>query len=308
MTSVLPPFIQAASGSLGAATANALTYPLDLITTRIQTADKSTSIRRQIYTHGLSSFYDGIGTDTGATLLSSFLYHYVYSFLRELVVRRNGKSKAAMLPISHELAIGYLSGIASRSISTPLNLVTVRLQTARGSDDSSADGGASQFMGVCRQIFREEGLLGFWKGFSSNFILSLNPAVTLYLFQLYRRVMLKGKERAAPPPAHSFVGGALANSVAVIMLYPLLLAKTVVQASRKANSSNNSSQHPSIRSSIQGIYTAGGFFALYRGLGAQLFKGVLRQGTAMMVKQRIEQLVVQAYLRQRALRRVQYKG
>ncbi|OJA19869.1 hypothetical protein AZE42_08670 [Rhizopogon vesiculosus] len=92
------------------------------------------------------------------------------------------------------------------------------------------------------------------------------------------------------------------------MLYPLLLAKTVVQASRKANSSNNSSQYPSIRSSIQGIYTAGGFFALYRGLGAQLFKGVLRQGTAMMVKQRIEQLVVQAYLRQRALRRVQYKG
>jgi len=70
MTSVLPPFIQAASGSLGAAAANALTYPLDLITTRIQATDKGTSIRRQIHTHGLSSFYDGIGTDTSATLLS----------------------------------------------------------------------------------------------------------------------------------------------------------------------------------------------------------------------------------------------
>jgi hypothetical protein len=70
MTSVLPPFIQAASGSLGAAAANALTYPLDLITTRIQATDKGTSIRKQIHTHGLSSFYDGIGTDTSATLLS----------------------------------------------------------------------------------------------------------------------------------------------------------------------------------------------------------------------------------------------
>lgn len=73
---------------------------------------------------------------------------------------------------------------------------------------------------------------------------------------------------------------------AVIILYPLLLAKTVVQASRRSNSSNKLSQIPSIRSSIQEIYAAGGFFALYRGLGAQLLKGVLRQGTSMMVKQR----------------------
>ncbi|KAG1738202.1 mitochondrial carrier domain-containing protein [Suillus lakei] len=309
MTSVLPPFVQAASGSLGAASANALTYPLDLITTRIQATEKGTSIRKQIHTYGLSSFYDGIGTDTGATLLSSFLYYYVYSFLREFVIRGNGKSKAAMLSLPQELAIGYLSGIASRSITTPLNLITVRLQTARVSDDFSAQGGTSRFTATCRQIFREEGLRGFWKGFSSNFILSLNPAVTLYLFQQYRRVMLKGKERASPPPGHSFVGGALANSIAVIILYPLLLAKTVVQASRRSNSTNDSSREgPSIRSSLQGIYTAGGFFALYRGLGAQLFKGILRQGTAMMVKQRIEQLVIQAYLRQRTLRRIQYKG
>lgn len=308
MTSVLPPFVQAASGSLGAASANALTYPLDLITTRIQATEKGTSIRKQIHTYGLSSLYDGIGADTGATLLSSFLYYYVYSFLRALVVRGNGKSKAAMLSLPQELAIGYLSGIVSRSITTPLNLITVRLQTARVSDDSPARGGTSRFTTIFRQILVEEGPSGFWKGFSSNFVLSLNPAVTLYLFQQYRRVMLKGKERASPPPGHSFVGGALANSIAVIMLYPLLLAKTVVQASRRSNSTNNSSQGLSIQSSLQGIYTAGGFFALYRGLGAQLFKGILRQGTAMMVKQRIEQLVVQVYLRQRALRRVQYKG
>jgi adenine nucleotide transporter 17 len=69
-----------------------------------------------------------------------------------------------MLSVSQELAIGYLSGIVSRSISTPLNLVTVRLQTARVSNDSSAEGGASRFTAVCRQILREEGLLGFWKG------------------------------------------------------------------------------------------------------------------------------------------------
>ncbi|KAG2362449.1 mitochondrial carrier domain-containing protein [Suillus spraguei] len=282
MTSVLPPFVQAASGSLGAASANALTYPLDLITTRIQATEKSASIRKQIHTYGLSSLYDGIWSDTSATLLSSFLYYYVYSFLRALVVRGNGKSKAAMLSLPQELAIGYLSGIASRSITTPLNLVTVRLQTARVNDDSSHKGER--------------------RGFSSNFVLSLNPAVTLYLFQQYRRVMLKGRDRASPPPGHSFVGGALANSIGELHLSSAVVQQVLIRDSRSGH------YGPSIRSSLQGIYTAGGFFALYRGLAAQLFKGILRQGTAMMVKQRIEQLVVQAYLRQRALRRIQYKG
>ena len=39
--------------------------------------------------------------------------------MRELTIRTNGKSKAAMLSVSQELAIGYLSGIACRSISSP---------------------------------------------------------------------------------------------------------------------------------------------------------------------------------------------
>jgi hypothetical protein len=69
-----------------------------------------------------------------------------------------------MLSLPQELAIGYLSGIASRSITTPLNLITVRLQTARVSDDSAAQGGTSRFTAICQQILQEEGLRGFWKG------------------------------------------------------------------------------------------------------------------------------------------------
>jgi len=76
MTSVLPPYVQAASGSLGAVIANALTYPLDLITTRIRATDKGSPIRRQIHTHGLSSLYDGIGANTSATLLSGSVGSY----------------------------------------------------------------------------------------------------------------------------------------------------------------------------------------------------------------------------------------
>ena len=36
MTSALPPLVQACSGALGSATANAVSYPLDLVATKLQ--------------------------------------------------------------------------------------------------------------------------------------------------------------------------------------------------------------------------------------------------------------------------------
>jgi adenine nucleotide transporter 17 len=61
MTSVLPPFVQVVSGSLEAASANASTYPLDVI--------KLQSLRKLLTAHRLPSLYDGPLADTGATLL-----------------------------------------------------------------------------------------------------------------------------------------------------------------------------------------------------------------------------------------------
>ncbi|KAF8835713.1 mitochondrial carrier [Paxillus ammoniavirescens] len=310
MTSVLPPFVQAVSGSLGAASANASTYPLDVITTRIQ-ANKSQSLRKLLTAYRLSSLYDGLLTDAGATLLSSFVYYYAYSFLRALFAR--GKSKTAILAVSEELAIGYFSGILSRAVTTPLSIITVRMQTEREVDldgvelhDSPRSTTSLSFRAVCKQIHDEAGLRGFWKGFTTTFLLSLNPAITLYLFQLFRRVVLKGRDRAAPPPSRAFIGGALANSVAVTLLYPLILAKTLIQATRKSSDVDLPPTKPqsthTIRGTLKDIYAANGALGLYRGLSSQIFKGVLRQGTAMMVKQRIEQLVIRGYLKQRELR------
>ncbi|KAH7928652.1 mitochondrial carrier [Leucogyrophana mollusca] len=302
MTSTLPPFVQASSGSLGSTAAKSLAYPLDLITTRIQ-ANKLNSVRDLIHKHGLLSFYDGLTTDAGATLLSSFLCYYAYSFLRSLLTR--GKSKTAMLSVPQELATGYVAGIFSRALTTPLSVITVQLQTERdGTESKESSSAETGFRAVCRSIYGTEGVRGFWKGFSTTFLLSLNPAITLFLFQLFRRVVLRGRDRAAPTPGQAFVGGALANSVAVTILYPLILSKTLIQAARNSDSKSNTSSPsvPTIRGTLKAQYTNGGAVALYRGLRAQILKGVLTQGVAMMVKQRIEQLVIQAYLRRRALR------
>ena len=128
-----------------------------------------------IHKHGLSALYDGLETDTGATIISSFLYYYFYSFLRSFLTRRRSpsslaKSKVPTLSVAEELGLGFVAGLASKLISTPLSVVTVRLQTER--EDAEEDetlyteeaqkvGGVKDVIG---RIYEEDGLVGFWRG------------------------------------------------------------------------------------------------------------------------------------------------
>ncbi len=72
MTSTLPPLVQAFSGAIGSAFANGLTYPLDLVTTRLQLDSPRRSRERGgivgglnllayiIRRHGVGALYDGL--------------------------------------------------------------------------------------------------------------------------------------------------------------------------------------------------------------------------------------------------------
>ena len=137
-------------------------------------------------------------------LSSSFLYYYFYSLLHALATRRRSSISASLLQtVKHaitsptrpvlldvptELALGFVAGVASRAISTPLNVITVRLQTAteeekaEGSEDIEQSGHEKStpnpdhdapppgFSEVVRRMYREEGFLGFWAGTSVTFI------------------------------------------------------------------------------------------------------------------------------------------
>ena len=75
----LPPLATASAGALGAAASNAIIFPLDLITSRLQTQgrgkNKYTSpvqaARKIVRSEGVSGLYAGLASDTLSTLLSS---------------------------------------------------------------------------------------------------------------------------------------------------------------------------------------------------------------------------------------------
>lgn len=125
-------------------------------------------------------------------------------------------------------------------------------------------------------------------GFTSNIPLAFTPSLTLFLFQLFRRIFLPTKNRDSPTPGQAFIGGALSQSIAVTFLYPLILAKTRIQTARSSNTQNTkmAPRQQNILEVWQTAYDREGFQGLYQGLESQVLKGIVSQGVTMMVKTR----------------------
>ncbi|KAL6302941.1 mitochondrial carrier domain-containing protein [Sparassis latifolia] len=268
MASSLPPLLQACSGSLASASANVISYPLDLIATKLQISESPhlrglkgarRILRHIVGTEGFAGLYSGLPTDTASTLVS------------------------VLLPLPVELAVGYIAGIASRAVSMPLSLITVRLQSAggEGEDEDGDDGkrkGVPPVVDIVRSIYTEQGLCGFWAGFAPTLPLALTPALTLLFFQLFSRI----QSGRIPAYMRAFLDGALSNALALAVLYPLVLAKVRVQAWRDM----------SMFAVWREAFRSAGWAGLYHGLTAILLKGFVSQGITMLVKQRIEQAVM----------------
>ncbi|GBE84129.1 mitochondrial carrier [Sparassis crispa] len=302
MASSLPPLLQACSGSLASASANVISYPLDLIATKLQISESPhlrglkgarRILRHIVGTEGFAGFYSGLPTDTASTLVSGFLYYYFYTILHALAARLRSSSplsraltartRPVLLPLPVELAVGYIAGIASRAVSMPLSLITVRLQSAggEGEDEDGDDGkrkGVPPVVDIVRSIYTEQGLCGFWAGFAPTLPLALTPALTLLFFQLFSRI----QSGRIPAYMRAFLDGALSNALALAVLYPLVLAKVRVQAWRDM----------SMFAVWREAFRSAGWAGLYHGLTAILLKGFVSQGITMLVKQRIEQAVM----------------
>lgn len=82
MTSALPPLVQACSGAFGSAAANAVSYPLDLVATKLQTTNSRKLrglrgipriLQHILSTEGPSGLYGGLGADTASTIVSKYV-------------------------------------------------------------------------------------------------------------------------------------------------------------------------------------------------------------------------------------------
>lgn len=335
----LPALGHALAGSTGTAISNLAIYPLDLIITRLQvqrSLRKSSSTPAegeykgvldafgQIYNTegGLSAFYTGVLQDTGKSIADSFLFFLFYNYLRSNRLQKNG-AKSTTLPVLDELAVGALAGACSKFFTTPISNIVTRKQTSSMISARSASPSKSPSVSEIAQTIRsEKGLQGFWSGYSASLILTLNPSITFFLYEFFKRAFLPRAKRDDPGARITFLMAAMSKSIASTITYPFSLAKARAQTSSSPpidpesaekvkeeveNAHNkteaekagkdvkNVAKRSTVFDTILKIYRTEGAAALYEGVWGEILKGFFSHGLTMIVKESIHKFIIQAY-------------
>ena len=333
----LPALGHALAGSTGAAISNVFTYPLDLIITRLQiqrqlrkdstipNENEYKSIRdaaHKIYIRegGLSGFYTGLVQDTSKTIADSFLFFLAYNFLRQSRLQSNGHQghSAKYLPVADELGVGFVAGAFAKLFTTPIANIVTRKQTSAmlSAYSSRSPPSPATARSIADDIWSEKGIAGFWSGYSASLILTLNPSLTFFFYETFKRALLPREQRSNPSPQATFLLAACSKAIASSVIYPFSLAKSRAQSSKvieenddevkdaigKVSSGGTQGSNVARKTargtvfgSILNIARDEGFSALYEGLGGEVMKGFFSHGLTMIVKEAVHKLIIRLY-------------
>lgn len=143
--------------------------------------------------------------------LSSAVYFYLYSRLRELAVQAQSGNAGAVsassdskpagastknqsIGIVASLLVAAVAGIGNQLVTMPAAVVITRMQAQQKRKVESAGSAAStSVMSIIREIWGESGLPGFWAGLLPALILVVNPAIQYMLYEQMLRVLRKWK-------------------------------------------------------------------------------------------------------------------
>ena len=229
--------------------------------------------------------------------------------------------------------MGFLAGAFAKGLTTPLANIVTRMQTsamqsARSSSPSTKDDkhtrGPPSVRKIAQQIQAEKGLAGFWSGYSASLVLTLNPSITFFLYETFKRLLKRtrrgnsGASTADLGARATFLLAALSKAIASSITYPFSLAKARAQVGStvvdtgdqeearkgveevsggrvKGGETTKKAARTTVFGTILKVARREGVGALYEGLSGEVLKGFFSHGFTMIVKEELHGLVIRSY-------------
>ncbi|KAL0457390.1 UNVERIFIED_CONTAM: Mitochondrial thiamine diphosphate carrier 2 [Sesamum latifolium] len=179
-----------------------------------------------------------------------------------------GQIKRALIDAS----AGAISGAISRTVTSPLDVIKIRFQVqlepttqwALLRRDVYSPAKYTGMLQATKDIFREEGLRGFWRG-NVPALLMVMPYTAIQFTVLHKLKTLasgssKSEDHINISPYLSYASGALAGCAATVGSYPFDLLRTILA------SQGEPKVYPNMRSAFVDILETRGVRGLYAGL------------------------------------------
>lgn len=173
---------------------------------------------------------------------------------------------------------GAISGGVSRTVTSPLDVIKIRFQVqlepttswALLHKDARLPSKYTGMLQATKDIFREEGMPGFWRG-NVPALLMVMPYTAIQFAVLHKIKTLaagssKTEDHIHLSPYLSYISGSLAGFAATIGSYPFDLLRTVLA------SQGEPKVYPNMRSAFVDILKTRGIQGLYAGLTPTLIE------------------------------------
>ncbi|KAJ6769454.1 SOLUTE CARRIER FAMILY 25 [Salix koriyanagi] len=196
-------------------------------------------------------------------------------------MRMEGEEAATAAPGQLKRALidssaGAIAGGISRTVTSPLDVIKIRFQVQLEPTSSwdlvrrnmTAPSKYTGMLQATKDIFREEGLPGFWRG-NVPALLMVMPYTAIQFAVLHKlKTFAAGSSKAEDhihlSPYLSYISGALAGCTATVGSYPFDLLRTILA------SQGEPKVYPTMRSAFVDITRTRGFRGLYAGLSPTL--------------------------------------
>ena len=162
-------------------------------------------------------------------------------------------------PWGHLFA-GGIAGVASRTMSSPLNVVAVR--SIAGGGDGRGPSNVREIFTSMRGIVKAEGVRGLFKGNTANSVSSApGKAIDFFAYAAYKG-LLTGNGDREPTNVERLLAGSLAGMTSDTILYPLEVVSTRVTM--------DSGKYGGIAKALVSIAKKEGIKGLYAGWGCAM--------------------------------------
>jgi len=271
--------VSANAAAFGGVLATTVTFPIDTVNKKIVNApegEKSIGavVKKVLDTDGVGGFFSGLNSKLIWSYGGKFIFYGTYSILKTWYQSIMGQP----FTFAHDLIAGYICEWATTPVAVPFEAIATRLQSSKGG-----------MMAAITDTLSEKGFFGLYSGLSAYYILCVTPAITNTIFSQIKEMVLSGRTSkvAALTTGEAFVYGGLARAISTMLMYPFLMAKTVLQSAKKKKGDEPAGPELSAVGVIMDVIKKQGFLACYSGLSTELTRGVISQAVTMMFKERI---------------------
>jgi len=229
-------------GIAGIAGVSAL-FPIDLAKTRLQSQRRGPAVQSR-YTglldclvktakaEGFWGLYRGVGINLLLVTPEKALKLASNDLFRHLLTTKDGK-----LPVSREMLAGAGAGVIQVFVTTPMELLKVRLQNSGGqlTEDKLRTSNPVPQTLTTRTLFREltysRGVRGLYQGYSATLL--RNVTFSILYFPLFAHLSKLGPRRSPGSSQAvfwwSFLCGCTAGAVSAVAVTPADVVKTRLQ-------------------------------------------------------------------------------